>query len=77
MPHVTVSLWPGKSSAQKERLSQAIVDSVTEILDYGEESVSVAIAEISPADWLAKVYAPEIAGRWDMLTKKPGYGPGA
>ncbi len=77
MPHVTVSLWPGKSAEQKERLSQAIVDSVTDILAYGEESVSVSFVEIAPVDWMERVYAPEIAGRWDMLTKKPGYGPGA
>ena len=77
MPHVTVSLWPGKSAEQKERLTRAIVDSVTENLAYGEESVSVSFVEVSPGEWMTKVYEPEIAGRWDMLTKKPGYGPRA
>lgn len=77
MPHITVSLWPGKSAEQKMHLSQAIVDSVTDILGYGEVSVSVSLVEVSPDDWMTKVYEPEIAGRWDMLTKKPGYGPGA
>jgi 4-oxalocrotonate tautomerase len=44
MPHVTVKLWPGKSERQKARLSVAIVKDVMNVLNYGEESVSVAIS---------------------------------
>lgn len=76
MPHVIVKLWPGKSPEQKQRLTDAIVESVTGILNYGEDSVSVAFEEIPPADWIAKVYAQEIVKKWESLTKKPGYGPG-
>jgi 4-oxalocrotonate tautomerase len=43
MPHVTVKLWPGKSEQQKARLSVGIVKDVMNVLNYGEESVSVAI----------------------------------
>jgi 4-oxalocrotonate tautomerase len=43
MPHVIVKLWPGKSEQQKVRLAEDIVKDVTKILNYGEESVSVAI----------------------------------
>jgi 4-oxalocrotonate tautomerase len=49
---------------------------VTDILNYGEESVSVGFEEVSPSDWLAHVYAPDIQRRWNTLTKAPGYGPG-
>jgi hypothetical protein len=42
MPHVIVKLWPGKSEKQKTRLSEAIVKDVMNVLNYGEESVSVA-----------------------------------
>jgi 4-oxalocrotonate tautomerase len=42
MPRVTVKLWPGKSEQQKARLSVAIVKDVMNVLNYGEESVSVA-----------------------------------
>lgn len=77
MPHVAVSLWPGKSPEQKQQLTDAIVDSVTSLLGYGEESVSVALIEVEPDRWMDAVYQPEIAGRWEQLTKPPGYGPGA
>lgn len=76
MPHVTVSLWPGKSDEQKQRLSDAIVECVTKIVNYGEGSVSVDFDEVNPDHWMDQIYEPKIAGRWATLTKKPGYGPG-
>ena len=51
MPHVIVKLWPGKSERQKKQLAEAIAKDVMEILHYGEESVSVAMEEISSSDW--------------------------
>ena len=45
-----------------------------DILNYGEESVSVAMEEIKPEDWVAKVYRPtDIKNKPDNLYKKPGY----
>jgi 4-oxalocrotonate tautomerase len=73
MPHVIVKLWPGKSADQKRRLSDAIVRNVTTILDYGDESVSVAFEEVAARDWKSKVYEPDILGRSGQLTKRPGY----
>jgi 4-oxalocrotonate tautomerase len=73
MPHVIVKLWPGKSDEQKRRLSDAIVRDVTSILNYGDESVSVAFEEVGARDWKSKVYEPDIVGRWNQLVKKPGY----
>lgn len=73
MPHVIVKLWPGKSEQQKKRLTEAITNDVMKILDYGDESVSVALEEIKSQDWLEKVYKPDIKNRWDKLYKKPGY----
>jgi 4-oxalocrotonate tautomerase len=75
MPHVIVKLWPGKSEEQKRRLSNAIVEDVTNILNYGDESVSVAFEEVSANEWSARVYEPDIRSKWDTLTKEPGYGP--
>jgi len=74
MPHVIVKLWPGKSEQQKARLAQAITDAVTEVLHYDEESVSVAMEEISPQDWPDKVYKADIVHHAERLYKKPGYG---
>ncbi len=73
MPHVIVKLWPGKSEQQKVRLADKIAKDVMDVLDYGEESVSVAIEEVEPGDWAEKVYKPEIANNLDKLYKKPGY----
>jgi 4-oxalocrotonate tautomerase len=75
MPHVIVKLWPGKSEKQKSRLSEAIVKDVMAVLRYGEESVSLAIEEVTPEDWAEKVYKPDIKDKWDKLYKKPSYEP--
>lgn len=73
MPHVIVKLWPGKSEQQKTRLAEAITKDVMNILNYGEESVSVAMEEVKPNEWVEKVYRPEIKNNLVKLYKKPGY----
>ncbi len=57
MPHVIVKLWPGKSEAQKTRLAEKIAQDVMDVLNYGEESVSVAFQEVSSSDWARDVYS--------------------
>jgi 4-oxalocrotonate tautomerase len=73
MPHVIVKLWPGKSEQQKVRLAEEIAKDVMDVLDYGEESVSVAIEEVEPRDWAEKVYKTDIVNDAEKLYKKPGY----
>ena len=73
MPHVIVKLWPGKSEQQKRRLAEAITRDVATVLDYGDESVSVALEEVSPSEWAEKVYRPDIVEKAATLYKKPGY----
>lgn len=73
MPHVVVKLWPGKSVAQKQALADAIVGSVTGILGYGEESVSVGIEEVPAAAWTEQVVDPDLLEKWGTLVKQPGY----
>ncbi|PYR89511.1 MAG: 4-oxalocrotonate tautomerase [Acidobacteria bacterium] len=73
MPHVIVKLWPGKSEQQKVRLTDEIVKDIMKFLNYGEESVSVAIEEVEPQDWAEKVYQPDIVRNSEQLYKKPGY----
>jgi len=73
MPHVIVKLWPGKSEQQKTRLTEEILKDVMEVLNYGEESVSVAIEEVKPQEWAEKVYKPDIVNNPEKLYKKPGY----
>jgi 4-oxalocrotonate tautomerase len=73
MPHVIVKLWPGKSEEQKARLAEKIARDVMDVLQYGEESVSVGFEEIESQDWRDKVYKPDILEKWEQLYKKPGY----
>ena len=73
MPHVIVKLWPGKSKQQKRRLAKAITKDIATVLNYGDKSVSVALEEITPAEWAEKVYRPDIVEKAATLYKKPGY----
>jgi len=73
MPHVIVKLWPGKSEEQKRELAGRIANDVMDVLDYGEESVSVGFEEVSSQDWAEKVYRPDIQSQPEKIYKKPGY----
>lgn len=75
MPHVVVKLFPGRSEQQKSDLASRITQALVAAADSREESISVAIEEVQPQDWMDQVYATEIAPRLDALYKKPGYGP--
>jgi 4-oxalocrotonate tautomerase len=70
---VSVKLWPGRSEKTKQRLADAIVEDVVNIIGCGEESVSDAIEEIDPKDWKEKVYDPLIHRKMETLYKEPGY----
>ena len=75
MPHVIVKMYSGRSRKQKPQLAQEITRTVMTTLNYGEESVSVAIEDVAPKDWLEKVYKPDILDHPDTIYKKPGYSP--
>jgi 4-oxalocrotonate tautomerase len=72
MPHVIVKLWPGPSEQQKARLAKAITRDAMDILDLGDQSVSVALEEVEPRDWAEKVYKPGIVNKPEQLYKKLG-----
>jgi 4-oxalocrotonate tautomerase len=73
MPHVIVKLVAGKSEEQKIRLTEEIVKDVMDVLNYGEEAVSVAIEEVKPEAWAEQVYKRDIMINPEKLYKKPGY----
>jgi 4-oxalocrotonate tautomerase len=73
MPYVIVKLWPGKSEKKKIQLAEAIVKDVMNVLNCGEESVSVAFEEVKAQDWAEKAYKPDIVNNRGRLYKKPGY----
>jgi 4-oxalocrotonate tautomerase len=51
MPHIIVKLWPGESEQQKVRLVEKMVKDVMDILNWGEETISVAVEEVTEQDW--------------------------
>jgi 4-oxalocrotonate tautomerase len=73
MPHVSVKLWPGRSEQTKQRLADALVEDVVNIVGCDDESVSVAIEEVRSQDWKEEVYEPDIVNGPGKLYKKPGY----
>ncbi|HXH51682.1 MAG TPA: tautomerase family protein [Terriglobia bacterium] len=75
MPHVIVKLYPGRSEQMKTRLAEEVAKGVMNVLNFGEESISVAIEEIEPQDWAEKVYKPDILDKPERIYKKPGYNP--
>jgi 4-oxalocrotonate tautomerase len=77
MPHVNVRMYAGRSEDDKKRLAEAIAQALTQALGSSERSISVAIEDIAPDDWMTEVYEPEITAKADRLYKKPGYGPSA
>ena len=56
-------------SASRGKIAKEVMD----VLNYGEESVSVGFEEIKSQDWKEKVYKPDIQDKWDKLYRKPGY----
>ena len=75
MPHVIVKMYPGRTAGQKNKLAQAIAESLVEIANCDDKTISVAIEEIAPEDWAETVYKPDIIGKENILFKKPGYNP--
>jgi len=74
MPHVLVKLYSGRSEQRKAKLAKALAEAVTRTLNRGDEAVSVAVEDISPQDWTAKVYNPDILNN-PRICKNPGYDP--
>ena len=75
MPHVAVKLHAGRTDGEKQDLADRITEAVKAALGSSDESVSVSIEDVEPADWMSQVYGPEIESKPDTLFKKPGYGP--
>jgi 4-oxalocrotonate tautomerase len=75
MPHVIVKLYSGRSEKQKSGIAEAITNAIIASTGNGEESISVAIEDVAPSDWVEKVYKPDIRAKRDTLYKKPGYDP--
>ena len=75
MPHVIVKMYEGRTDEQKATIAKALTTALMQAAGSSEASVSVAIEDVAPADWVAKVYEPEIIGKPGLIFKQPGYEP--
>src|SRR5688500_12828578 len=51
MPIVRISIWPGRTHAQKAELAQAITDAVVKIAKTTPEGTIVIFEEVAREDW--------------------------
>jgi 4-oxalocrotonate tautomerase len=75
MPHVIVKMYAGRSDADKSALAKELTKVVKNVLNAGDDAVSVAIEDVAPKDWAEKVYRPDILDKAETIYKKPGYNP--
>jgi 4-oxalocrotonate tautomerase len=75
MPHVIVKLHSGRSQQRKAELAARITQAVMDGAQCPESAVSVGIEDVEPADWVERVYKPDIIGKEATLYKRPGYNP--
>ncbi|MBZ5763033.1 tautomerase family protein [Rhizobium sp. VS19-DR104.2] len=75
MPHVIVKLASGRTEEQKTTLALRLTQAVREVMGSSEDDISAAVEDVLVADWVEKVYVPEIQGRPELIYKKPGYDP--
>jgi len=47
MPHITVSMFPGRTEEQKKKIAQALKRTMTGELGFPEEVVSVSIEDLA------------------------------
>jgi 4-oxalocrotonate tautomerase len=75
MPHVVIKLLSGRSEQQKANLAKLVTQAVMTGAQCSEQSVSISIEDVEPAEWAEKVYKPDIMEQADRFYKKPGYNP--
>jgi 4-oxalocrotonate tautomerase len=74
LPHIIVKMHAGRDDLQKQRLADEIARVVLTTLGSPEAAISVAIEDVAPADWIQRVYGPDIEAKPETLFRKPGYG---
>ena len=73
MPHVSVKCYPGRTEEQKMALAKKITEDVKEIMNAGEETISITIEDVQPEDWDKTVKEVDILPKRAVMYKKPHY----
>ncbi len=75
MPHIVIKMISGRPETLKQELAARLTQTVMDVLGVGAASISVAIEDVAQADWIARVYVPDIQENATQIYKKPGYDP--
>ena len=51
MPILRVSLWSGRTKAQKARLARALTDTIVEVGEVPAEAVTIMFEELPKENW--------------------------
>ena len=75
MPHVELTMLPGRTEEQKQAIADAFTKIVNEIAKpmAGEDAISVVIKDCADEDWKEQVWDAKIVPDEEFLYKKPGY----
>ena len=73
MPHINIKHFPSLTEEQHNALAKSITEVITHVVGCDESVVSIAVEPITPEEWNAQVYIPEIVERKDTLIKTPDY----
>lgn len=55
MPHISVTMYPGRDDETKKALAQKLQDFVAEELCVKKDIVSVSVTDIPPKNWEAEM----------------------
>jgi 4-oxalocrotonate tautomerase len=73
LPRLSMTLDPGRSDQEKAALAEAIAQDTIDLIGAGNDTLCVAIEEISPKEWIAMAYETEIIHKPSKPSPKPGY----
>ena len=73
MPHVRISLAPGRSDEIKTELAKAVQKAIVDIAGAPPENVSVAIFDVGPDDWKKEVWDAQMIPDLDNTYLEAGY----
>ena len=51
MPHIAVTMYPGRTEEQKRRLAEKLRDTVINEIGADRKHISVSVEEIKPENW--------------------------
>lgn len=74
MPHIGIKMLKGRTPEQKEKLSAALVKTLTEQLGCSEAHVTCTIEDYTAREW-QEIFQKEVTEKQDKLYKKPDYDP--